>query len=284
MVATLEIATRSLLDRTTHTVATCWRIARSDGTIYRFTDFHQALTIFDKQAYTPASAGESTARRKQSGLEDATAEYSGGITSDAITEQDLEQGKFDDAEVLEYIVDWRHPWVKPIRTSRYYLGSIVFTGEVWRAEVTGIPSWFKQPIGRVYGRGCDEILGGPRCGVNLSSFSTSFSVDTVINIRDGFTDSGISSGFEDDAFTGGQIVWIDGQNSGTISEVKKFVNTGNIVTLFLPTSFPIEVGDTGTMYRGCLHTKAACKDTFSNLVNFQGFPTIPGTDKMLKQP
>lgn len=242
------------------------------------------MTIFDRQVYTPASAGDSTARRKQSGLEESNAEYSGAITSDAITLQDLENGKYTDAEVLEFLVDWRFPWVKPIRTSRYFLGELTFTGEVWRAETTGIPTWLKQNIGRIFSRTCDEVLGGPRCQVNLSSHSTYVTVDTVTNLRDGFTDSGISSSFLDEAFTGGQIVWVTGNNAGAISEVKKFVNVGNIVTLFLPTSYDIQVGDEAYMYRGCDHTIRVCGDIFSNVVNFQGFPTIPGTDRATRQP
>lgn len=284
MVASLEIATRSLLERETHTVITCWRIARKDGVVFRFTDHQREIKIFDNQTYSPSKAGTSSARRKQSGLEESNADYTGSITSDAITAEDLQNGKFADAEVFEFLVDWRFPWVPPVRTSRYYLGEINYTGEVWRAETTGIPTWFKQQIGRKFSRGCDEVLGGPRCKVNLTSFSDYATVDSVINLRDGFQDSSISSSFNDEDFTGGQVFWVTGDNAGTISEVKKYVKVGRIVTFFLPTSYDIGVGDEAAIYRGCKHTFSACVTDFSNGDNFQGFPTIPGPDRALRQP
>ncbi len=37
-------------------------------------------------------------------------------------------------------------------------------------------------------------------------------------------------------------------------------------------------GDGGTAVAGCRKTLATCKSKFGNVVNFRGFPHIPGVD------
>ena len=63
-------------------------------------------------------------------------------------------------------------------------------------------------------------------------------------------------------------------------EVKEFKN-GRVV-LSLPMNTSIEPGDQFEIIAGCDKTKTSCKNKFNNLINFRGFPDIPGSDKMLK--
>jgi uncharacterized phage protein (TIGR02218 family) len=51
-----------------------------------------------------------------------------------------------------------------------------------------------------------------------------------------------------------------------------------VVTLFLPTSFPIAVGDTFSISAGCDKSKDTCQAKFANIANFRGFPFVPGLD------
>jgi hypothetical protein len=43
------------------------------------------------------------------------------------------------------------------------------------------------------------------------------------------------------------------------------------------------VGDTLEISQGCGKTRAACL-AFDNVVNFRGFPDVPGTDQVLSYP
>ena len=46
--------------------------------------------------------------------------------------------------------------------------------------------------------------------------------------------------------------------------------------------YPLGVGDTVRLTPGCDKSFATCRDKFSNGVNFQGFPHMPGTDDLLQ--
>ncbi len=54
--------------------------------------------------------------------------------------------------------------------------------------------------------------------------------------------------------------------------------------LFLPMPFTIQRGDTFEVYPGCDKKLATCKAKFDNVVNFQGFPHVPGHDAVLAIP
>ena len=56
----------------------------------------------------------------------------------------------------------------------------------------------------------------------------------------------------------------------------------DILEFWLPTPFPVGIGDPATVTAGCRKTFATCKSKFANHVNFRGFPLIPGTDAVTR--
>ena len=81
-------------------------------------------------------------------------------------------------------------------------------------------------------------------------------------------------------FTYGLVTWLTGANAGYSMDVRQF--TPGLVTLALPMSYPIAVGDTYTIVAGCDKTAATCKTRYGNLMNFRGEPFVPGTDAILR--
>ena len=67
--------------------------------------------------------------------------------------------------------------------------------------------------------------------------------------------------------------------------MKTHVN-GGTVTLDLWQAMPqaIAEGDTFTVTAGCDKRFATCRDKFANVVNFRGFPHIPGNDFIVSYP
>jgi uncharacterized phage protein (TIGR02218 family) len=47
---------------------------------------------------------------------------------------------------------------------------------------------------------------------------------------------------------------------------------------------PIAVGDSFAITAGCDKSFATCRDRFANIVNFRGFPQIPGNDFIVSYP
>jgi len=88
------------------------------------------------------------------------------------------------------------------------------------------------------------------------------------------TPGGITSGY----FDNGVLTWTSGANNGLKMEVRGYV-PGQI-TLFQPMPYAIVIGDGYTMHAGCDKTSNTCLNRFNNIVNFRGFPFLPGIDQL----
>lgn len=58
--------------------------------------------------------------------------------------------------------------------------------------------------------------------------------------------------------------------------------TGSLIQLSIPMPRVIDVGTTYTITRGCNREWTTCKNVFNNLLNFRGFPFVPGIEKAYK--
>jgi uncharacterized phage protein (TIGR02218 family) len=84
----------------------------------------------------------------------------------------------------------------------------------------------------------------------------------------------------DDYFAYGNLTMTSGDNDGISREVRSF-STGEFI-LFQPFPYDVEVGETYSVYAGCNKQLATCRDKFSNVINFQGFPDKPQRDEASK--
>ncbi|MBX6323306.1 MAG: DUF2163 domain-containing protein, partial [Rhodospirillaceae bacterium] len=76
------------------TLATCWRIARRDGTVLGFTDHDQDLVV-DGLTYLASAGYDRSAIASSAGLAVDNLEIQGIIDHDLIREQDLRAGLWD---------------------------------------------------------------------------------------------------------------------------------------------------------------------------------------------
>jgi len=161
-----------------------------------------------------------------------------------------------------------------------FLGQVTRGRTAFSAELRGLAAKLDQSAGRVFQRTCAWELGDARCRIDLGApeHHGSGAVESVIGNFD-FTASGIDS-FASGIFSRGKIVWTTGANAGLAIEVKSHSQgTPNArLSLFLPMPRPIEVGDTFSITAGCDKQFATCRDRFANVVNFGGFPHMPGND------
>lgn len=98
--------------------------------------------------------------------------------------------------------------------------------------------------------------------------------------------------FPDGSMNNGVVLFTTGRNAGVAMEIREWTAgsggdkpTPAIIELYLPMPFNIEVGDEIRMYRGCFkRVLSDCRDVFDNVVNFRGFPGIPGSDFLAQYP
>jgi uncharacterized phage protein (TIGR02218 family) len=284
---TLAAQPAALIKCQTHRFCTLWKIERTDSTILYFTDHDHEIT-YSGNTYTPTGGFNASAVQKQGEGGTQNLEIVGALSSSAITHADLRAGRYHEAKVTAYLVDWHYPWAGAFETSVFWISEVRYTGEDWEARVEGYGRWLRPRIGKLYARTCWHTLGDTACGINLnlSAWKESGTVDDVtsggLDDRRVFSASGLTKA--DDFFNRGYITWSTGSNAALISEVKDWTLSTTKIELQLPTKYPIAVSDTFAIRAGCDKLASTCKDTFSNLVNFGGFPTIPGDDKAMQTP
>jgi len=109
---------------------------------------------------------------------------------------------------------------------------------------------------------------------------------TSVTDRASFADSALvdSGVVTADWFKYGLMTWMTGDNAGIESEVKTSNATTGALTLWKAMPYTVETGDTFRLEVGCDKAHATCVDKFENVVNFRGFPWVPGRDAVLQTP
>jgi uncharacterized phage protein (TIGR02218 family) len=265
-------------------VCYCWSVRRSDGRVLGFTDHDRRLS-FDDVTFTPESGLSAKALTSTTGLSVNNSEALGVLNAEAITEADIEAGRYDDAEVTTWLVQWDDVTRREVK----FIGSI---GEItresgtYRAELRGLTELLNQPQGRSYLRTCSAVLGDAGCKVNANDLK--FRADaTLLALDDGqVLTMTLGATYTDRWFEGGVIAFRSGPAEGLQAVIKKDETRGTerILTLWRPMPAAIALGDSVRLTAGCDKRAQTCREKFGNLLNFQGFPDIPGDDWLMSVP
>ena len=279
---TLSPSLQAHLDDGTTTLSWCWRITRADAVTLGFTDHDQVLT-FDGTDFEPESGFAASEVRSGSDLSVDAQDAEGVLTSHRITETDIVDGRWDNAQVELFRVNWTDP-------SQRVLIRLGAVGQIRRgrmafvAEVRSLAHVLGQTVGRAYQASCDAALGDARCGVNLEAPSFKGSGTVLALVRDrGFVASGLGA-FATVWFASGTVEWTSGANAGRRAEVMMHEVAGTEVSITLM-EMPVRAlstGDTFVIRAGCDKRLETCRDRFANALNFRGFPNIPGQDAVLR--
>ncbi len=278
----LDPALQAHLDEGTTTLCWCWRITRADGVALGFTDHDRTLS-FDGTEFEPESGLTASEVRSGSDLSVDAQDAEGVLTSDRITETDILDGCWDNAEVELWRVNWADTGQR-VLMRRGAIGQIRRGRLAFVAEVRSLAHVLGQTVGRTFQASCDAALGDARCGVDLES-PVNKGTGTVLDlVRDrAFTASGLG-GFEAGWFGFGTIDWTSGANAGRRAEITAHDLTDSIAVLTLLEA-PVRAiaeGDTFTIRAGCDKRIETCGAKFANTSNFRGFPHIPGQDAVLR--
>ncbi|KMO12609.1 DUF2163 domain-containing protein [Methylobacterium indicum] len=260
------------------TLCHCWIVTRTDGLRLGFTDHDEDLVV-DGVTCSAESGATGTAVEQGTGLAADSLEIVGALTSGRLAESELARGLFDGAAVAVWRVDWASPADRVLILSGT-VGEVSRGPTAFTAEVRGLADRLNQPRGRVYQRSCDALLGDARCGIDAGAAAIR-GAGTVATVRSArsVTASGLSA-YVSRWFEAGRLVWTSGANAGAAVEVRAHGLAGGLASLDLwePMPAPINPGDTFQVVAGCDKSLASCRDKFANVLNFRGFPDLPGND------
>lgn len=265
------------------TLCHCWKLIRRDGQTFGFTDHDRDLDFAGVQfmARTGLEAAEASA---ELGFAVSGGEVAGALVSAGITESDVAAGLYDDAAIETWLVNWSSPEQRCLLDT----GSI---GEIRRedgafvAEVRGLMHRLDQERGRLFRATCSADLGDAACSVNLSA-SAFTAAGSVIRTDGTLALAATGIAFADGWCTGGKLTWTAGANAGLSVEVKAHRRVGADAELDLwqRTPRPIVAGDAFEVTAGCDKTHRTCRSKFRNVLNFRGFPHMPGNDFVIRVP
>ncbi len=260
------------------TVCRTWAIIRRDGTVFGFTDHDRDLT-FDGITFKADSGLTAMALAQSTGLSVDNSEAIGALRAAAITEADIEAGRFDGAQVVSWLANWADISQRETQF-RGSIGELRRTNGAFTAELRGLTEALNRPMGRVYQKPCSAVLGDAACGFDRAAagFFADVAVEAVEE-RQVFRFDGLT-GFDVAWFERGRMIGQSGACAGLTGMIKRdyFDEETRVIELWAPMRAPIVAGDMIRIEAGCDKRMKTCQLKFNNLLNYQGFPDIPGDD------
>jgi uncharacterized phage protein (TIGR02218 family) len=260
------------------TVCHCWRLTRTDGTVLGFTDHDRPLTAAGT-AFQPRTGFSATEARDTLGLAIDTVDIEGALSSAEISEADIAAGLYDDATVETLLVNWRDPTMATVLRSAT-VGRIARRDGAFVVELKSRMHALDQVNGRSLARRCDAELGDQRCRFDLDRDGYSAAGAVVSATTPELLRVSGLDGFPGGWFAHGVLDWSGGALAGRRSRITGHTKSEGGVDLALqPGDLPGPgAGDNFVVRAGCDKSFAICKAKFSNALNFQGFPHLPGND------
>lgn len=267
------------LAQETTSLAYLWALTRADGEEFFFTDHDEPIT-YDGRIYQPESGFLSTAvTATNTGAAD-NLDAEGVLDDETITEADLLGGRFDNAEVRLFVINWKAPADGALLLLRGWLGEVRVEGGKFRAELRSISQKLSANVVEITSPSCRARLGDARCGVDLEAFTFADTVAASSGRRVILaTAIAQAAGF----FNYGRVRFTSGANENIEREVKLYTLPGAAgqFECFIPFPFAIAPGDTFEAIAGCDKSRATCRDKFDNVVRFRGEPDLPGPDRAM---
>lgn len=275
---------QALLDGGATTICRCWLVTRKDGVTMGFTDHDRDLTI-DGAIFQAGSGMDASAIESSTGLSVDNGQAVGALSTVGLTDADIMAGKYDRAEVRQWLVDWTDP-ASRVQIFRGSLGEIRRGATAFEVELRSLSEALNQPLGRAYVPGCGRDLGDAKCRVDLGleGYVENVEVLAVTDARRMAVTPVVTA--DSGWFARGHLRWISGANVGVTSLIKSDASGEDFrsVEMWEELRAPVLAGDLAELVVGCDKSADSCTAKFDNLLNFRGFPHIPGEDWVTAYP
>lgn len=255
-----------------------WRLTRKDGVVLGFTD-HDRDLVFDGVTFEAATGLLASEASAETGMVTGGMEVAGALISDRLSEAELAAGAFDHAKIETFLVNWQSPEERLLLRVGH-IGEVLREDGAFRVEIRGLAAGLDEPQGRVFRGACDADLGDLRCKVDLDD-PVFRSVGTIVTALDGrrFTVTGLDA-FASGWFERGTLLWTTGANEGRRAVIKTQRVVAGVLSVELWNAMTDAIlpGDAFSVTAGCDKRFETCREKFANVLNFRGFPHMPGND------
>ncbi len=259
------------------TICRCWAVVRRDGWTMGFTD-HDLPLSFEDIEFRADTGLSASALQQTTGLSVDNTEALGALSHEAIREEDIEAGRFDGAEVRAWLVNWADVDARAL-VFRGHIGEVRRMDGAFEAELRGLTDVLNQPTGRVYQKTGDAVLDPEN-----PDFAAEALVQEVEERRT-FRFPGLES-YAEGWFRFGKLTVLDGDAVGLEGSIKRdyFEDGLRVIELWRPIRVSVSPGDRVHLLAGCDNTVEGHLSKFGTLLDFRGFPDIPGDDWSFTDP
>lgn len=261
-------------------VARAWKIVRKDGVVLGFTD-HDRNLQFEGVTFRADSGLSAGALAQETGLSVDNGFAIGALRDDVIAEADIARGLYDEAEVTAYLVRWDAPEARMVQF-KGHMGEITRKAGQFDVELRGLSEALNQSRGRAYGRNCDAVLGDLRCRADLDA--AGLRTEGLVAFVDPDARVMRFEAFEILAFPPAYFERGTVEIAGARALIKLDQRFATYRQITLWSDLEVQVGQNAILRAGCDKRWTTCRDKFDNLLNFQGFPDIPGEDWQMSYP
>jgi uncharacterized phage protein (TIGR02218 family) len=272
------------LDGGATTVCRCWKVARQDGAEFGFTDHDSDLT-FGGVVFRASTGMDASALESATGLSVDNAQAVGALSDAAVTDEDIRAGRYDNAEIHHWLVDWERPDLR-VLLFRGRFGETRRADGGFEVELRGLAEALNAAVGRSILRTCDRVLGDAKCGFDTSQPGFSGEGEAAAGTSGArLVASGLGE-FAGSWFAKGTLTWLTGANAGTVATIRsdRTEGAGRVLDLWQQPGRPVGAGDRFRVVAGCDKQAETCRAKFDNFLNFRGFPHIPGEDWVTAYP
>lgn len=273
------------------TVATFWKVTRTDGTIFGFTDLDQPREISGIR-YEAFSGFTASALATNATLSVDNMEVTGLFDSSGITDAELEAGIWDNAEIEIFEANYADLTMGRNVLLTGWLGQVKHEKGLFVAELRSLTSKLQKTVGDMITPNCRYKLGDADCKVDLTAYTFYDVPVTTVTSRRVIVASALGSPtLPTDWFSWGVLTFTTGLNAGFSMDIKSYLSNGTI-ELQLPFPYAISVADEFTISPGCNKKFKTgegvylgdCIVKFDNAINNGSEPEVPLPNKTFRVP
>ena len=194
MVKTVPAALQTHLEGHNLTLATLWKVTRTDGQVFTFTDHRHDLDFDDgagSLTYQSAVGYTRSAVASTATLSVDNMEIQAVFDNDNVTSEDIQAGRWDFAEVHVFLVNYEDITNGAIKIRRGWLGEIRFA-DTYTTELNGLLQILQTELVELTGPICranfGDKLGKNRC--KIDGVGTEWSAALTVSARADFDAAG----------------------------------------------------------------------------------------------
>lgn len=164
---TISPAMKQHLTSGASTITACWRIKRTDGRVFTYTE-HDTDITFETEVYKAVGGFNKTAIKSSGTFAIDNMEVTGFLSDDTIPDAELRNGAFNYAEVDVFLVNYTDLSMGSVKLRHGYFGEIATVPSgAFMVELRGLIDMLAKKIGDVYLPECRLDVGDSKCGIKL---------------------------------------------------------------------------------------------------------------------